>query len=256
MTIHRYVCDAKTDGQGVLRASEELDADSSYVLCRLEVPLPDTKFPSRQRVVSWILDCLLGNLRTLTTGMAIRANRAQGNTESSSLGGGNFLLAAGCCMVIEYLGQIHADGKTGTDRARSYVEEFLAPIDPRYGQYFRLIWNCLRNGIVHGSAPQAVCVRGDEGDRILVGASTGSDGEHFAAAPGFDTPTFVVNSEKFLADLEKSVRERFGPWILGPAPEDVLSRAAAVKWLVNPRDKEVVQMISAIRQWPENRRTV
>jgi len=81
-------------------------------------------------------------------------------------------------MALEYFGQVYGEGGDATARARAYVDRFLASIDQRYAEVFWLLWTSFRNGIIHGSWPQGLCIRGNPGDWLAVGANNALDGDH------------------------------------------------------------------------------
>jgi hypothetical protein len=68
---------------------------------------------SVQDVADWIDACVLGDLRTLVHGIdAYYASPDYRTADGRPTGAGNFLLVAGCCSAIEYLGHVYA-GRLG-----------------------------------------------------------------------------------------------------------------------------------------------
>lgn len=215
----------RTDDRGAVPAVADLVPNTEYVIC-VEVPLPAVPtFRDRDHLVDWLDGAVLGDLRTLVRG--INSVAASESTEAGRLGGGNFLLAAGCCMTIEYFGQVYGQGNNGTARAEAYVSRFLADVDRRYQEYFWLLWTSFRNGVVHGAWPQSVCVAGEPHRAVAIGANNQIDGEHFVPVTDHQGRSFVISSVRFFTDLEHSFASGFRDWILHGADPQVLDRAAA-----------------------------
>jgi hypothetical protein len=243
----RRVDEFTTDETGRPVWIPELDPSTTFVICRDEQPPPVRPMESRDAIASWIDGCLFGDLRTLLVGIAT----FQGGLQTARpLGGCNFLLAAGCFMALEYLAQVYGRGADATSAARRYVEDFLARVDSRYLEFFEVLWSCFRNGIVHGSWPQAVCVRGDDSTRTAVGSNALIDGDHFQRDAALPEPSFIISSARLFADLERSYDEHFRRWLLEESDEAVLLRAAARLLEINPRDTIRVRQLSTIRAWP------
>ena len=61
---------------------------------------------SREELANWIECNVLGDLQTLFQGINCYDAAAPDHKTPTEevVGGGNFLLAAGCCMAIEYFG--------------------------------------------------------------------------------------------------------------------------------------------------------
>ena len=241
MAIHRTVLAAKTDATGQLPQNLALDANTTYMICREDVPPSIGHFESSREVADWIDNCVLGDLRTLKEGIVERERVLSAEpSRDVRLGGGNFLLAAGCCMAIEYLGQVLGDGANATVRSQAYVKRFLAAVDRRYESFFWLLWSSFRNGIVHGSWPQGVYVRGNRERWLAVGANNVATGEHLEPASGYSGNSIVVSSPRFLRDLEQSFENGFKPWLLAEAGGEVLERAQPRLLEINPRNEEGV----------------
>ncbi len=246
----RRVDSFETDEKGLPVNLPTLAPASTFVICRDEEMLPVRPLESRQAIVDWIEHCVLGDLRTLLVGIDAFL---QQRDRPRPLGGGNFLLAAGCCMALEYFGQIYGRGHDATAAARRYVEDFLRPVDARYLAVFGILWSAFRNGIVHGSWPQVICVQQHAGHRIAVGANPCMDGEHLESAAAYDDENFVISSARFFADIEASVDRGFRAWILDESDDGVLARAAPR--LLEIRDGDVVRVreFQLIRRWNAER---
>ncbi len=226
----------------------DLDPSTTFVICRDEDAPAVGAMESRGAVDRWIDGCLFGDLRTLILGI----DRFHQNPQTPRpLGGCNFLLASGCFMALEYLAQVYGRSRDATSAARHYVADFLSRVDPRYLEVFEVLWSCFRNGIVHGSWPQAVCVRGDDSTRTAVGANPRIDGDHFGPDRGYPGPSFIISSARLFADLERSYDEFFRSWLLEKSDDAVLVRAAPRILEISPRDTTRVRQLSVIRAWSD-----
>ena len=226
-SILRRVTSVMTDENGrLIQPARQLELSAKYVICE-DVPVsPAKSMESRQKIVNWIDGCVLGDLRTMALGIKKREERnKKGEAESPTLGGGNFFLAAGCCMALEYFGQVYGKGKNATESVQKYVEKFLKPIDARYIEAWPILWRSFRNGIVHGSWPQVICLEGSE-EKIAVGADNDPDGDHFKPASNYQGKSFAISSYRFFQDIERSFREGFRDWILQDPDDGILERAA------------------------------
>src|SRR5262245_19022328 len=104
---------------------------------------------------SWLDSCVLGDLRTLVQGIdAYYASDEHVDGDGRPIGGGNFLLVAGCCSAIDYFGYIVNNGTNDDARAIAFINRFLVPINPRYREVGLLLWRCFRHGTVHRSWPK------------------------------------------------------------------------------------------------------
>jgi hypothetical protein len=151
-------------------------------------------------------------------------------------------------MAIEYMGQVYGKGNNGTERAKRYVKDFLAKVEPRYSEFFDLFWRSFRNGIVHGSWPQVICLQGSEGDGITVGAGIEDGDQHFDSGDVV-LPELIINSSRLFDDLEGSFCGGFRRWILEESDEDVLERAAPRLLRLKKGDKSAVAQIEKVRSW-------
>ena len=248
----RSVQGASTDEHGCLHVTG-LEPREDYVICVDAPPGPAGRMPSRQAIVDWIEGAILGDLRTLIIGIQEREKLVQGTSLVRLLGGCNFLLASGCCMALEYLSQVYGKGTNATAATHKYVEDFLAPIEPRYLQIFGVLWSSFRNGLIHGSWPQVVGAAGDGGRRIAVGANNSLSGEHLQPTEQHQGDNFVISSHRFFNDIETSFDQRFRDWILSDADDGVLERAAPRLLAINPGDMPRQAEFAVIVQWNSQR---
>ncbi len=239
-----------TDEHGRPVTLPALAPDATFVICRDEEVPAAGPMKSRQAIVDWIEHCVLGDLRTMLVGIDAFL---EGRDSPRPLGGGNFLLAAGCCMALEYLGQIYGKARDGTAAARRYVQDFLRPVDERYVKIFGVLWSSFRNGIVHGSWPQVICMQQHAGRRVAVGANPRMDGDHLEPASDYDGESFVISSAKFFADVQASFDRGFRGWILSESDDDVLQRAAPRLLEIRNGDADRVREFDLIRRWNAER---
>jgi len=236
----------KTDANGQVPESCRLAPLTEYMVAQ-KTPPAARPIESRDKVISWI-DCVLGDLRTLRAGIEVR-NRDDGQAAVDRLSGGNYLLAAGCCMALEYLSRIYYGRDDALSNVRRYVKDFLVPINGRYGEVYDLLWRSFRNGIIHGSWPQAICLKGDESKRIVVGVGVEEDDPHLAPSPGDNRDTLVVNAVRFLDDLERSVEEGFARWLRECKDDSVLERAGPRLLEIRLGDKAARCQFDLVIKW-------
>ena len=240
-TVPRSVISVKTDGDAKLpERIKKLKPNTTYMIYKDEYVPPARKMESREEIVEWIDKCVLGDLRTVRLGIEEREKRdKRGGAESSALGGGNFLLAAGCCMTLEYFGQVYGKGTNATESVQKYVEKFLQPIDERYIEFWPILWRSFRNGIIHGSWPQKICMEGS-GEQIAIGADNSPDGDHLRPASNHKGKSFVISSPRFFYDIECSFNknEGFRDWIRNDSDDGVLERAAPRLLEIKKSNKE------------------
>lgn len=246
----RHVGSFETGEKGQPVNFPTLDPATRFEICRDEEAPAAGSMGSRQDIVEWIEHCVFGDLRTLLAGIDAFIQKRE---SSRPLGGGNFLLAAGCCMALEYFGQIYGKGQDATTAARRYVKDFLRPVDKRYFAVFGILWSSFRNGIVHGSWPQAICVQQRDGYRVAVGTNPYMDGEHLESAAGYNGESFVVSSAKLFADIESSFDCGFRAWILDESDDGVLVRAAPRLLEIRDGDSVRVREFELIRKWNAER---
>ena len=126
-------------------------------------------------LVTWIESCVLGDLRTLLVGVdAYYTSPTHVCRDGRPLGAANFLLVAGCCSAIDYFAFLLTAGSSDEARAKTFIDRFLGPVDPRYSEVGLLDWRCFRHGTVHRSWPKRIVLEGDTSAVITgAGAETG-----------------------------------------------------------------------------------
>lgn len=180
---------------------------------------------SVQDVADWIDACVLGDLRTLVHGIdAYYASPDHRTADGRPTGAGNFLLVAGCCSAIEYLGHVYAGKGSDEAKAIAFMNQFLAPINDRYREAGLLIWQCFRQGTVHRSWPKRI-VHGDGTPQVITGAGSEPTDPHMAPLPDRAEDSFLVNGRQLLADLTRAFENSFRPWLLTEASEGAVERA-------------------------------
>ena len=213
-TMLRRVTNVTTDENGKLIQPPSLKPKARYVLCEDVLVRPAKPMSSRDKIVKWIDECVLGDLRTVRLGIEERKKRdKRGKAESPVLGGGNFLLASDCCEALEYFGRVYGQGTNATEKVEKYVEKFLNPIDSRYIKVWPILWDSFRNGIVHSSWTKPVRMEGCK-EQIAIGADNSPDGDHLKPASDHAGKSFVISSPRFFCDIERSFNEGFRDWIL------------------------------------------
>ena len=220
------VIDVMTDENGqLIQPTKQLEPSTKYVICKNAPLAPAKSMESRQKIVDWIDCCVLGDLRTVILGIEERRKRDE--TQSPVLGGCNFLLAACCCMALEYFGQVYGQRKNATESVQKYVEKFLIPIDPKYEEFWPIFWRSFRNGIVHGSWPQRIRMQdSSEEKQIAMRANNSPSGDHFDRDSDRTDRSFAISSARLFRDIERSFREVFQSWILNDSDDGILERAA------------------------------
>lgn len=114
----RTVGSFKTDETGHPVSLPDLEPNSTFVVCHDEEVPAAQPMESRQEIIKWIDDCILGDLRTLRLGIDRFHEKP---VTPRPLGGCNFLLAAGCCMALEYFGQVYGQGSNATEGGMSWT---------------------------------------------------------------------------------------------------------------------------------------
>ena len=225
-SILRSVTNVQTGENGkLIQPTKQLESNTQYVICK-DVPVDPAKaMESREKIAEWIDCCVLGDLRTVILGIEERRKRDE--TQPPALGGCNFLLAACCCMALEYFGQVYGQGKNATESVQKYVEDFLIPIDPQYEKFWPIFWRSFRNGVVHGSWPQRIRMQGSpEEEQIAMRANNSPNGDHFDRDSDRSDRSFAISSDQLFRDIERSFCEGFRSWILNESDEGILERAA------------------------------
>lgn len=193
-----------------------------YVLCKEWQPPHAGKMKNRQDLVEWIEKCVFGDLRTLLEGIKL----AKKNNKKGTLGGGNFLLASGCFMALDYLAYIFNGDDNSTANVRAYAKRFLKSVDSRYYEMIELLWRSFRNGIIHNSWPQPISGNWAKREIIVVGVGTSFIDGHFQPIPGAKYQSFGISSPILYKDLFKSFKNGFKLWLLNEADEIILERGA------------------------------
>jgi hypothetical protein len=194
----------------------------TYFLCTEWQPPPAGKLSSREFLVEWIGKCVFGDLRTLELGM----RQVKKKNNPRKFGGGNFLLASGCFLALEYMAFIYHGHDDATTNVRAYARRFLETVDGRYNKMMELLWRSFRNGLIHGSWPQPISCEGSRENMVIVGVgSTLADG-HFQPISSVKRLSFAISSPRLLHDLYKSFEPGFKDWLLNDAPDHVLSRGS------------------------------
>lgn len=198
-------------------------------------------------LISWIENAVFGDLRTLRAGIAVYL-QDEDRRVTERLGGGNFLLTAGCFMALEYIARVFYGHDDATQNVREYAIRFLKPINPRYGEVADLLWRAFRNGLVHGSWPQVLCSETDPEDRVRVGVGVEPGEPHLGPDPAKQGKTFVVHAVEFAQDLEQSVKDGLASW-LRTAPPDVVQRGSPRLLILKQDDAPGQHQLELLRQW-------
>jgi hypothetical protein len=217
----------------------------SYVISQDQPLKVSAALKSRRQLVKWIDRCVLGDLRTLRDGI----RQAERDGLSRKRGGGNFLLAAGCCMALEYLAFVFSGNENATASIRRYADAFLRPIDGRYGLVVDLMWRSFRNGLIHGSWPQPIACLSAPGDVVIVGVGNELADEHLAPIRNVKGISFGVSAPRLLRDLEKSFKPGFRDWVLHNAPDSVLKRGAPKLLELHAKDELGRRQLRTVRSW-------
>ena len=214
------------------------------------VTWPTAPLKSRADVTGWLEQCVLGDLRTLRVGIeAYHAADRKASLDGRPLGGGNFLLAGGCCLAMRYFGALLNSGTTDADHVEAYCERFLVLADPRYAQVGGLLWRCFRDGIVHGGWPKAIYPEGQPECRIVSGVGTGRGGLHLAPDHSIERPTFIVSAHQLLADLECSYDRGFRRWLLEESDDGVVNRANPEPFPIPTGSKKLREQFDLVCSW-------
>jgi hypothetical protein len=235
-----------TTAVGAVPPGVRLEPNTVYAVAP-RTPPAARSMKDRDALVSWIWNCVLGDLRTLRAGINVYL-ADEGRAAESGLAGANFLLAAGCCLALEYFARIYHGSDHALENVRQYTKEFLKPINLRYEEACDLLWRSFRNGIIHSSWPQTICIESDTSDRIEVGVGVKPDDAHLSPDPGYSGKTMIVNAVRFLEDLEVSVKPSFADWIRKSSDDAVLERAAPRLLIVKEGDPAREQL-RRVMQW-------
>jgi hypothetical protein len=198
-------------------------------------------------LISWIQNAVFGDLRTLRVGIEVYLQDEE-RRATERLGGGNFFLAAGCFMALEYVARVFSGHDDASRNVREYAMRFLKPINPKYAEVADLLWRAFRNGLVHGSWPQVICSETDPDDRVRVGVGVEPGEPHLGPDPAEHGKTFVINAIQFAHDLEQSVEEGLAPWLRTERPE-VLQRGSPRLLIVREGDELGQHQLGLLAKW-------
>lgn len=128
----------------------------------------DASFEGRPRV-KWIIDCMLGDIRTFLDGIESYINNKEKFIGKPPRGGGNLSVPILISTALEFVAALYA-GKTRYMKNISYnaknnVKRFIERFFPReYKEIPLLFWKGIRNGLVHTFSPKPfryknICIR-------------------------------------------------------------------------------------------------
>lgn len=237
------------DKSGMVPLDVALIPDAVYVMQRPPPP-PAFEITEREGLISFIDDCVLGDLRSLASGAMMLHGKPVKSDPSKRYGGGNFLLAAGCCMALEYLAWIFAGDENATRGVEQFAGRFLFPQNDKYRTYWPVLWISLRNGIIHGAFPQQMSVEDQAATRIICPVAIQPTAPHLATGQFNGMPALFVNSHQFLLELEISVRRPFFAWLRTEASPESLHRGAARLHSVSASHVEAVRAINEVAASP------
>jgi hypothetical protein len=207
--------------------------------------VPVFPFDDKEKLIAWMRDAVLGDLRTLERGiLTYLGNPAAPSNEGFA--GANYLLASGCFLALEYFAQVHR----GTDDATANVKSFTSAFFTFNGRYLEvgdIVWRAFRNGLVHGGWPKVLSVEGVPSETIELMVGVRSDEPHLAPFAG-RSDSFCLNAVQLLRDLETVVAGEFAKW-LRKTSDDVLSRGAPRRLEISSGFSEGVKQFELIRTW-------
>jgi hypothetical protein len=239
----RRVAKLKIEPGGALAIKPFLPA-GEYVVSA-DRPSKSMPLKSRAQLATWIDRCVLGDLTTLSDGIRL----AERSRLRRKRGGGNFLLAAGCCMALEYMAFVYTGDENATSSVLKFSKAFLAPVDPRYGDLADLMWRSFRNGLIHGSWPQLIESAADPGITIRVGVGNEMADEHLSQIASVSGPAFGVSAPRLLRDLKRAFRPAFRHWIVHEAPDAVLRRGGPKCIELSEADRLGNRQFQLVKGW-------
>jgi hypothetical protein len=225
-----------TDSAGRVPAGVTLLPSTVYRVEHIDGP-PVTRLNNIDELILWIRDCVLGDLRTLSRGM-----EQQVLDPKPGFGGGNFLLFAGCLMALEYFARIYTAGGDAVTRVQNYAQDFLVPINARYGIACGILWRAARNGMIHGSWPQRLSVAGESSEYKFFVGNDARD-----AHLSFQDGGICVSAPRLLVDLEGSV-DLFVSWLRKMADPETLERSQPRRLALKSSDSEA-ENLRLMAQW-------
>jgi len=210
---------------------------------------------SRDKLVTWIESCVLGDLRTVLVGVdAYYASPSHMSTDGRPLGSANFLLVAGCCSALDYFAFLFKGGASDEANAKAFIDRFLEPVDSRYCDVGLIIWRCFRHGTVHRSWPKRIVVEGDGSSVVITGAGNEVMDAHLAPSTDLPGDTFLVNGRRLLSDLTLAFDRSFRDWILTESPDGVLERANPEDLLIRVGDTQGRRQMEVVKRWNDELR--
>jgi hypothetical protein len=210
---------------------------------------------SRTELVAWIDSCLLGDLRTLLTGIdSYYASPSHLAADGRPLGSANFLLVAGCCSALDYFAFLFQGGGSDEANAKAFIDRFLQPVDSRYCAVGLIVWRCFRHGTVHRSWPKRIVAEGDKSSEVITGAGNEAADPHLAPSTDYSGDTFLVNGRRLLSDLTLAFDRGFRDWILTESPDRVLDRANPEDLLVRAGDTQGRNQLEVVKRWNQELR--
>lgn len=234
----------KSTEQGTLPPGVALVPGGRYSIAP-KPGIPVFPFTDKAKLAAWIRDAVLGDLRTLRRGIeAYLVDPAAAS--AAGFAGGNYLLASGCFLAIEYFAQVFKGDDNATENVKAFMVQYLRPHSERYVQVGDLVWKAFRNGLIHGGWPKVLSVQGstDRAIELMVGVLPSDP--HLEPLPG-RANTFCLNAVTLLLHLESAVAE-FEKWIL-TTDEEVLLRGAPRQLELSPNDEQGVVQLELIKQW-------
>jgi hypothetical protein len=198
---------------------------------------------TREWIVGWITDCVIGDLRTLDKGISVVEAAKTDQDLPAGMGGGNFLLAVGCLIAIEYFGRILCPGLDATMATRQYAKKFLEPVDGRYPKVWELLWRTFRNGMAHASWPKKAFIEDDPSRQLILAVGNLRSDPHLTPLPG-EPGSLAISAPRLLDDLDTSVKNGFSHWILTEADDSVLMRAGPQLMEISRGDPAVCQQFN------------
>jgi hypothetical protein len=200
---------------------------------------------TREWIVGWITDCVIGDLRRLDKGISVVEAAKTEQGLPAGMGGGNFLLAVGCLIAIEYFGLILCPNLDATMATRQYAKKFLEPVDDRYPKIWELLWRTFRNGMAHASWPKKAFIEGNPSRQLILAVGNLRSDPHLAPLPG-ESGSLAISAPRLLDDLDTSVKNGFSHWILTGADDGVLMRAGPQLMQICRGDSVVCQQFSQV----------
>jgi hypothetical protein len=206
---------------------------------------PVSPFDDREKLIAWMRDAVLGDLRTLERGILTYLGNPAAPS-NNGFAGGNYLLASGCFLALEYFAQVYRGKDDATANVRSFTSEFLK-FNTRYVEVGDVVWRAFRNGLVHGGWPKVLSIEGMPSETIELMIGVRPDDPHLAPFSG-QPNSFCLNAVQLLRDLETVVNGEFARWLRETA-DDVLNRGAPRRLEISSGFADGIRQFELIRQW-------